>query len=57
MINIAENIRKDDDENISFGIFVELKKAFDTADHQMLLAKLNHFGVCGILNAWFKSFV
>ena len=41
LINITENIRKAlDDGNIGCGIFVELQKAFDTVDHQILLAKI-----------------
>ena len=32
------------------------KKPFDTADHQMLLAKFNHYGICGVSNDWFKSY-
>ena len=56
LINITENIRKDlDDRNVGCGIFVDLQKAFDTADHQILLAKLNHYGICGDSNDWFKS--
>ena len=33
------------------------KKTFDTADHQILLAKLNHYGICGDSNDWFKSYL
>ena len=56
LINITENIRKDlDDENIGCGVFVDLQKAFDTVDHQILLAKLNHYGICGVLNDWFNE--
>ena len=43
LINISENIRKAfDDENIGCGVFVDLQKAFDTIDHQILTAKLKN---------------
>ena len=46
LINITENIRKVlDDGNIGCGVFIDLQKASDTVDHQMLLAKLNHYGI------------
>ena len=32
-----------------------MQKAFDTVDHQILLAKLNHNGIRGVSNDWFKS--
>ena len=58
LINITENIRKAlDDGNIGCGIFVDLQKAFDTVDHQILLAKLNHYGICEVSNDWFKSYL
>ena len=57
-ININENIRKAlDDGNIGCGGFVDLQKAFDTADHQILLAKLNHYGARGVSIYWFKYYL
>ena len=55
LISITENIRKAlDDGNIGCGVFVDLQKAFNTVDHQILLAKLNHSGIRRVSNDWFK---
>ena len=34
-----------------------MQKAFDTVDHQILLAKLNHYEIRGVSNDWFKSYL
>ena len=49
LMNITENMRKAlDDENIGRGVFVDLQKVFHTAEYQIMLAKLNHYGIHGI---------
>ena len=58
LINITENTRKVlDNGNIGCLVFVDLQKAFDTADYQILSAKLNHYGIRGVSKDWFKSYL
>ena len=46
-----------EDGNCGCGIFVDFQKAFDTVDHNMLLKKLEHYGIKTILNKWFASYI
>ena len=46
-----------DNGKINGVIFLDLKKAFDTVDHQILLSKLNYYGIHGKSFKWFQSYL
>ena len=55
---LLESIQKAlDDRQFACGIFIDLEKAFDTLSHDILLEKLNHYGIRGISNDWFRSYL
>ena len=38
-------------------IFLDIKKAFDTVDHDILIDKLKFYGIDGTVILWFKSYL
>ena len=40
-----------------FPLFVDFQKAFDTVDHNVLIQKLNYYGVRRTANNWFSSYL
>ena len=58
LIQITEKIKNAlDNGDHACGVFIDLQKAFDTVNHKILLDKLYHYGIRGLSNKWFKSYL
>ena len=41
---------------VTGSVFIDLAKAFDTVDHDILLRKLEYYGICDESLPWFKNY-
>ena len=58
LISITEQVRTAlDNQKYAIGVFVDFQKAFDTVDHNILLGKLDQYGITGNTNKWFRSYL
>ena len=56
LVDLIDEITKAlDEENYAISIFLDLSKSFDTANHSILLSKLDVYGIRDIENQWFRS--
>ena len=57
-LELTDRIMKDlDNKRIPIAIFLDLSKAFDTLDHEILLYKLKYYGVKNSALSWFQSYL
>lgn len=58
LITIVEKIaRALDNKQQVIGVYLDFRKAFDTVDHQILLSKLQKYGIRGKTLEWFQSYL
>ena len=58
ILSIIDKIQRAiDNKEFSCGVFLDFSKAFDTINHDILLKKLEYYGIRGIAKTWFSSYL
>ena len=58
ILELVNNIYEGFENNqYTVGVFIDLKKAFDTVNHELLLDKLSFYGIRGIPLTWLTSYL
>ena len=58
LMDLVEGITTSlDNKETTISVFNDLKKAFDTINHEILQHKLFHYGVRGIVYQWISSYL
>ena len=58
LIHLIDKIREQlGSGNFACGIFVDLQKAFNTVDHDILIQKFNQYGIRRVANNWFSLYL
>ena len=54
---ISDTVESMENKKSTIGVFLDLSKAFDTINHNILLQKLDYYGIRGIAKTWFKDYL
>ena len=58
ILNLVDQISQQvENKNFTLGVFIDISKAFETINYNILLDKLKSYEIRGIVNNWFKSYL